>query len=180
MMASPLRAFIGTPLTSILTSSSLKAPLPSGRPRLRLDYARTAVIDHVFELVAEVLEEALHRPGRGIAEGADGMSFDVVGDIEQHAELLAPALPVHDAFDGAIDPAGTLAAGRALTARLGFEETRDALERAHHAGGLVHHDHARRTDRGARRLQRVVIHVELEHGLGGHDRHRDTARNHRL
>ena len=54
--------------------------------------------------------------------------------------------------DDAVEPAGAFAARRALAARLGVVEARDALEHAHHAGGLVHHDHGRRADRRARRL----------------------------
>ena len=61
-------------------------------PRL-VDDAAAAVIDHVFELVPVVLEEALHRPGRRIAERADGVAFDAVGDVEQQVQLLAPRRP---------------------------------------------------------------------------------------
>ena len=42
------------------------------------------VLDVVRELVAEVLEHALHRHRRGIAERADGAALDVVGHrVEQ-------------------------------------------------------------------------------------------------
>src|SRR5690242_5061752 len=102
MMTSPLRAFTGTPLTSILTSSSLNTALLSGSPRLRFDDALAAVIDHVFELMAEVLEETLHRPGSRIAESANGVSFDAVCHIEQQIQILAPRLPGHHPADGAI------------------------------------------------------------------------------
>jgi len=40
------------------------------------------MINHVFKLVPEVLERALHRPCRRIAEAANGMAFDTARDIQ--------------------------------------------------------------------------------------------------
>src|SRR2546429_618223 len=95
MSISPLRAFTGTPSISILTRSS--AMLMSGRrsgrhprPRSVAHDAAATVIDHVFELVPVVPEEALHRPGRGVAECADGVPLDAVRDVQQQRQLLAP------------------------------------------------------------------------------------------
>ncbi len=48
------------------------------------------MVDHVLELVPEVLQEALHRPRRGIPEAADRMALDAVGHVEQQPEVLAP------------------------------------------------------------------------------------------
>src|SRR5213082_4057051 len=91
MSISPLRAFTGTPSISILTRSS--AMLMSGRrsgrhprPRSVAHDAAATVIDHVFELVPVVPEEALHRPGRGVAECADGVPLDAVRDVQQSEE----------------------------------------------------------------------------------------------
>src|SRR5256885_6319558 len=99
MSISPLRAFTGTPSISILTRSS--AMLMSGRgsgrrlrPQSVAHDATATVIDHVFELVPVVPEEALHRPGRGVAECADGVPLDAVRDVqrsEEHtSELQSP------------------------------------------------------------------------------------------
>src|SRR6202158_2189615 len=107
--------------------------------------------------MAEMLEETLHRPGRGVAEPADGVTFDAIGQVEQQIQLLAPCLPVENALERAVEPAGALAAGRALAAGLRHIEARQALVFAYHAGGLVHHDHRARTDARARGLDRVVI-----------------------
>src|SRR6185295_12917309 len=89
-----------------------------------LDDAPAAVVDHVLELVPEVLEEALHRPRRRIAERADGVTFDAIRHIEQQAQLLAPALAGDDALQQAVHPAGAFAARRALAARLRHIEAR--------------------------------------------------------
>ena len=69
---------------------------PRSRPRA-LDDAAAAVLDHVFELVAEMLQEALHRPRGGVAERADRVAFDLVRDVDQHVEVFAAPLPCEDA-----------------------------------------------------------------------------------
>src|SRR5207247_2359259 len=74
------------------------------------------VIDVVLELVAEMLDEALHRQRRGVAERADGSSRDVVRDRCQQLEIAVTALAVLDAVQTPPQPSGALPAGRALTA----------------------------------------------------------------
>src|SRR5512135_315230 len=80
------------------------------------------VVDVVLELVAEVLDEALHRQRRRVAERAYRAAGDVVGGRDEHLEILASSLAVLDAVDHAPQPAGAFPAGRALTARLGEVE----------------------------------------------------------
>src|SRR5687768_18424177 len=70
------------------------------------------------ELVAEVLDEALHRQRRGVAERADSAPGDVVGDVVKELQVLHAALALLDAMHDAVEPAGALAAGRALAAGL--------------------------------------------------------------
>src|SRR5579862_3364250 len=100
---SPFFALSATPSTSMLTRSSAMWTVLRSRPSGGLrsqgvaDQAAPAVVDHVFELVAIVLQETLHRPGRGITEGADRVTLDAVGDVEQQAELLAARLTVEHA-----------------------------------------------------------------------------------
>ena len=85
---------------------------------LAVGEAAPAVLDHVFEFVAVVLHEALHRPGRRIAERADGVAFDAVGDVHQHLDVLVAPLARHDPLEHAIEPAGAFPAGRALATGL--------------------------------------------------------------
>src|SRR6516164_3747129 len=123
MTVSPLCACTGTPSTTMLTSSSamsvsVRARSGRLRPQAIGHEAPSAVIDHVLELVPVVLEEALHRPGRGIAKGADGVPLDVVRYIEQQSQLRAAGLPGKHALEHAVHPASALAAGRALPAGL--------------------------------------------------------------
>src|SRR5688572_22528638 len=74
------------------------------------------VLDVMDELVAEVLDEALHRQRRGVAQRADGAPGDVVGDVGQQLEVLHAALAVLDAVHHPVEPAGALAARGALPA----------------------------------------------------------------
>src|SRR5580704_1332174 len=126
---------MGWPLTSILTVSSLivRAYLLCRRRRRRgrrraFDDRAALVLDHVLELVLVVLQEALHRPCRGIAERADRVPLDPIRHIEQQPQVLASALPRDDSAEHAVEPARALAARRALAAGLGIIEARQALQ----------------------------------------------------
>src|SRR5580700_3950547 len=126
MIISPFFASTGTPSTSMLTTSSVMYPSrgASGRARSQLlgHQALAAVIDHVLELVAVVLQETLHRPRRGVTEGADGVPFDAVGDVEQQPQILAPRFAGQHSLQQPVHPAGAFAARRALAAGLGLVE----------------------------------------------------------
>src|SRR5881394_2775378 len=51
------------------------------------------------ELVLELADETLHRPGAGFAEGADGASArNVIRDLEQVIRILGPAFAVGEAM----------------------------------------------------------------------------------
>src|SRR5579863_4912323 len=125
MIISPLRALKGLPLISTLTNSS--AMLCRPRSKLLRDDAAAAMVDHVLELVPVVLEEALYRPRRRIAERTDGVALDVVGDVDEEGKLLAPCLAGEHPLQQPVHPARALAAGSALAAGLRHVEARDAL-----------------------------------------------------
>src|SRR5690606_14940270 len=77
----------------------------------------------------------------------------------------------------AVHPSGTFATGCALAARLRVVEPRDPLEHAHHARGLVHHDHCAGTEGRTDLAQAVVIHRHIHHHIARNDRHRRASRN---
>src|SRR5512135_3752894 len=104
MMVLPLSAWTFRPSISTFTG---------GRASDIVRHQALLVIDVVLELVAEVLDEALHRERRGVAERADRPSGDVVGDVDQHLEVLVPALAMLDPVDHPPQPAGAFAARRA-------------------------------------------------------------------
>src|SRR5262252_73855 len=138
----PLRTSVSLP--SIVTlGMSGGLLLRKGRPGRVAGLGREAalVVDVMLKLGPEMLDEALYRQRRRVAERADRAPGDVVGDVDQQVEVLVPALPVLDAVHHAIQPARAFAAGRALPAGFLEVEVRQALERLHHAGGVVHDDH---------------------------------------
>src|SRR5271155_2818624 len=87
-------------------------------PLLRGDQGGAGVIgaagavlrDALLDLGAEVHEQALDRPGGGVAEAADGVALDLACDVQQQVDLrrlgLAGAHPLHPPPH----PAGALAA----------------------------------------------------------------------
>src|SRR5215510_12379447 len=82
------------------------------------------VADAPFDLGTEMADQALDRPGGRIAQGADGVAFDLFGDVEQHVDLAQFGLALHHALHHAVHPAGALAARRALAAALMHVEVR--------------------------------------------------------
>src|SRR5437763_4096439 len=91
------------------------------------------VLDVVHELVAEMLDEALHRQRGRVAERADRAAGNVVRHVVEEVEILHAPCAVLDAVHDAVEPARALAAGRALAARFFKIKIREALERPHHA-----------------------------------------------
>src|SRR5690606_23350853 len=56
------------------------------------------LIDPFLDHVAEVADEALHRPGRRIAQGADRVPLDLLGHLEQHVDLALLGAALDHAF----------------------------------------------------------------------------------
>src|SRR6185503_1609798 len=169
MSISPLRASSGAPFTSMRMVSvlmSADSAVSCSHPGAAVRHAHV-MSDVILELVAEVLDEALHGPGGCVAEGADRVAFDLVRDVHQHVELLLASLAALDAADHAIHPAGSFATRRALSARLRIVEAGDALQHAYHAGRLVHDDDRARAERRSGGAHGVVVHVDRHDLRGG-------------
>src|SRR4030095_14143262 len=80
--------------------------------------AGAIVADAALDLGTEMAEQALDRPCGRVAQGADSVAFDLLGDVEQQVDLADLGLAAHHALHHAIHPAGALAARRALAAAL--------------------------------------------------------------
>src|SRR5260370_20074644 len=74
-------------------------------------------IDVVFELFAELLDEAQGGHGCCVAERAEGAAHHVFGEVLDVIHILARAAAVVDAGEGLLDPVGALSAGEAPAAR---------------------------------------------------------------
>src|SRR5690242_12884150 len=101
------------------TSISIPSMVIFGMGSLLLGcLARAIVADAALDLGSEVAEQALDRPRGRIAQGADGVAFDLLGDVEQEVDLADLGLATHHALHHAVHPAGAFAARRALAAAL--------------------------------------------------------------
>src|SRR5512142_1992695 len=141
---------------------------------------RAAALLHVaVELGAELLDEALHRHRRRVAQGADGLAADAVRHLHELVHVAPRRVAVLDALEHALHPRRALAAGRALAAALVGVELGDARERADHARRVVHDDDAARAGHGAGGLQGVELHRDVDL-VGGQDRRRAAAWDDRL
>src|SRR4030095_10232835 len=87
------------------------APLRLARRSL---YQAPLVLDVIFELAAEVLDEALDRQRGGVTERADRAPGDVVGHVIEQCQIFDPALARLDAVHDAIEPSGAFSARSAL------------------------------------------------------------------
>ena len=86
-------------------------------------------------------DQALDRPGGGVAQRADRVAFDLLGDVVEIVDLVDLGIAFAQPLHHPPHPAGALAAGRALAAGFMLIEIRDAADRADDVGGLVHHNH---------------------------------------
>src|SRR4051812_607888 len=71
-----------------------------------------------LDLGPEVAQEALHRPRRAFAEGADGVAFDLLRHLLQQIDFFRRGIAFAHAGDDAPHPAAAFAARRALAAGL--------------------------------------------------------------
>ena len=116
-----------------------------------------------LHLWAEMLDKALNRPRRCVAERADGMAFDLFGDFIQHVDLGRRRITGAHAFHHTPHPACAFTAGRALAAAFMLVEIGQARNGADDVGGLVHYDDGRSAKTGADFLTAVEIHRHVHH-----------------
>src|ERR1700722_2343508 len=69
-----------------LGNMAFHALLRRGEHRLAVGGGRI-LVDATLDLGAEMSDEPLNRPGGCVAERADRMAFDLLGDVEQHVDL---------------------------------------------------------------------------------------------
>src|SRR3546814_8523099 len=85
---------------------------------------------------AEVADQALDRPGGRVAQRADRVALDLLGDLEQRIDLARLGVAGTQPFHHAPHPAGAFATRGALAATLVLVKMRDATDRADDVGRL--------------------------------------------
>ena len=104
---------------------------------------------------------------------------DVVAHVEEQVEILLAPVPVLDAVQHPLQPAGSLPAGGALAARLPREELGDPPGRPDHAGRRVHDRDRPRAEHRAGLGHLVLTEGEVEL-VGAEPRGRDPPGDDRL
>src|SRR4029077_20325304 len=82
----------------------------------------------LFELGAELGSERPRGHGSSVRQRTDGVALDVVGDVQEQIDVGRRGGPILEPRQHAMEPAGALAARRALAARLVVEEAAQVQE----------------------------------------------------
>ena len=135
--------------------------------------------DPALDFRAEMLDQALDRPGGRIAECTDGVSLNLARHLLQRVNFVNFGVATNKALHHPPHPAGALAARCALTTALMLVEIGQARNGLHHVGALVHDDDARRAKTGSGLFQRIKIHGDGVADRLRHHRGRGPARDHR-
>lgn len=124
-------------------------------------------LDSGLQLGTEVPDETLDGPGEGLAQGADGVALDLLGEFLEHVDLALAGLALLHALHHLGGPLASLAAGGALAATLVLVELGQTGDGADDVGGLVHDDDGGGTQTGLGVLEGVEIHdLVVADGLG--------------
>src|SRR4051812_6453265 len=107
---------------------------------------RAPALAHVrLELGPEVLDGGQRRCRGGVAERAQRLARDVVADAHQEIDVAHLSFAAVDAGKNLVEPVAAFTTRRALAARLVLVKVEKVAGRPDHAGGLVHHDDAGRS-----------------------------------
>src|SRR6267143_5019487 len=110
--------------------------------RTAIPHGRASRPAQGFELGAELFDVGDVGPDGAVVERADGGAAAALGHVENGVEVVLAAVALDDAMHHLFDPAGGLAAWRALAARLVRVEARQDRQRLRDRHALVHHYHA--------------------------------------
>jgi len=136
---------------------------------------RAATRDVREVLVAEERDRRDDRGRGGVAEGAERLAGDVVGDVEQSVQIVGGGGAVLESVHDLLEPVRALAAGGALAARLVGVELRPPQHRPHDAGGVIEDLQCLGAEHGALGGAPLVVEWHVELGVG-EQRGRGAAR----
>ena len=107
------------------------------------------------------------------------MALDLLGDVVQQVDLAELGVAPADPDQHAPQPAGALAARRALAARFVHVELGQPRDRRDHVGRGVHHDHGGGAEAALHVAQRIEVHQHVVADRLRDQRHRGAARDDR-
>src|SRR3569832_51595 len=101
---------------------------------------RRVLVDALLDLVTEMRDQALDRPGGRVAKRAYRVALDLLRLFDQHVDLALLGAAFRHAREHAPHPAGALAARRALATALVLVEIGESRDGADEVRRLVHDD----------------------------------------
>mmetsp|Transcript_703 Transcript_703/g.2184 ORF Transcript_703/g.2184 Transcript_703/m.2184 type:complete len:271 (+) Transcript_703:1036-1848(+) len=131
----------------------------------------------LLNLRAEVPKQPLDGPGSCVAQGANGVPLHLVGEFQQLVNLVNSRFARLHAVHEAGHPVNTLAARRALRARLVLVEEGKARDVGDHVRRVVHDNHGTGAQGSLTLLEVVKVHERLGGDVLGNHRDGRATRN---
>ncbi|KUG23941.1 hypothetical protein ASZ90_006239 [hydrocarbon metagenome] len=126
--------------------------------QLLADKSITPLVGNVpFVFFAEILKSTENRIGCSLAETAHGCIFHCLCQLLQKNHVFRCTLAKRDVFKNFIHPLRSFTAGETFATGLVFKKIHKIFGNVHHAGVLVHNNHATRSHDGSDLCQAVVI-----------------------
>lgn len=130
-------------------------------------------LDSCLKLGPEVSDQTLDGPCESLAESANGVTLDLLGELLHHVNLTLAGSTLLEALHDLLGPLGALTTRCALAARFVVVELAETGDGADNVSGLVHDDDGSSTETGLRVLECVEVHelvvanLPRENGSGG-------------
>ncbi|VTR70068.1 hypothetical protein DESC_780256 [Desulfosarcina cetonica] len=113
-------------------------------------------------LVFEIPQRAFHRVRRRLAEAAQAGGAHKVAQLLQGVDIFDASVSGGDPFQNTEKLGGADPAGRTFPAGFGHAELHEEFGHIHHAGPVVHDDHATGAHDGAHFPEGIVIHRHVQ------------------
>ena len=87
-------------------------------------------------------DETLNRPGEGLAQSADGVALNLLGEFLEHVDFALLGNAIFETLHHLQGPLAPLTAGSALATALVLVEGGETADGADNVGALIHDDYS--------------------------------------
>ena len=115
-------------------------------------------VNAILDFVAEGPDESLHWPSSCITQGANSVTFNLVGKLFKHVNLSKVSISQLHALKHVDHPASALTARCALATTFVLVELGQSEDRVDYVSLVVHHDNGSGAEAGTTLLKIVEIH----------------------
>lgn len=85
---------------------------------VKLGVLGLVAVNPLLDVASEAADKALHGPGSGVSEGADGVAFNLLRELLEHVDLSEVCVTNLHTLQNVDHPGSAFSAGRALAATL--------------------------------------------------------------